>query len=613
MDRQIVYSSQVPQTTDLLNTNKQTMIALAKLCADLFGTTTMATGLACVPTTPASMSVNVNPGQIYQLANVDGTAYSAIVADTTHSIVKQGILMDAQNFAITAPGTAGYSQNYLIQATYLDNDINNTVLPYYNSANPTQAFNGPGGNGTSQPTTRAGQVSLQLVAGTAAATGSQTTPAVTTGYVGLWVITVANGQSTITSSNIAQYAGAPFFPGFTRLDGSTPFTATQQGVTPAQFDNSTKLATTAYVMRAMGTIASGASLLSSNTTLTVAQSGTLFEVVGNPVVTLPGVSSTLSYMLTATSGGFTLTGGTIYFNGSSATSWTFPAGASIAVYCDGGSWIIVDFCGVSGTPTALDNSIRTATTAFANSIGGTVGSMRNAKMQVTAASATATFTADEIVVETALGGAPLRLASFNKSVNLGTVGAGGMDVGSAPVSGYVALYAIYNPTTGTAALLATNATSSAVGNIYGGANMPSGYTASALVSVWPTNSSGQFIIGYQRDRRISRNGVTVLNTNTAQASYTAVSAASAIPPNAVGVSGSSQMTSTSTGSAMTINMAGDANGSGVQNYGSAIPTGGIGQGTDFVCDVITSQTLYYQSTNTAGTPTYQITISRYEI
>ena len=212
MDRSIIYSGQVPQTTDLLTTNKQTMIALAKLCSDLFGTATLISGLGCVPTSPASMSVNINPGQIYQLTTVDGTAYSAIAADTTHSILKQGILMDAQSFALTAPGTSGYSQNYLIQATYLDNDTNNTVLPYYNSANPSQAFNGPGGNGTSQPTTRAGQVSMQLVAGTAAATGSQTTPAVTAGYVGLAVITVANGQSTITAGNISVYPGAPILP-----------------------------------------------------------------------------------------------------------------------------------------------------------------------------------------------------------------------------------------------------------------------------------------------------------------------------------------------------------------------------------------------------------------
>lgn len=212
MDRQIIYDGQVPQTLDLLNTNKNTMLAIAKMAADVFGTSTIASGLACVPTAPATMSVNVNPGQIYQNVVVDQTAYSDIALDTSHSIVKSGILMDAQNFAITAPGTAGFSQNYLIQATFLETDTANTVLPYYNSANPSQALNGPGGGGGTQPTRRAGQVSLQLLAGTAATTGTQTTPAVTTGYIGLWVITVANGASSITSGNITPYPGQPILP-----------------------------------------------------------------------------------------------------------------------------------------------------------------------------------------------------------------------------------------------------------------------------------------------------------------------------------------------------------------------------------------------------------------
>ncbi|MDW9244128.1 hypothetical protein [Burkholderia cepacia] len=158
------------------------------------------------------MSVNVGAGQIYQNVVVDQTAYSDIALDTSHSIVKSGILMDAQNFAITAPGTAGFSQNYLIQATFLETDTVNTVLPYYNSANPSQALNGPGGSGSTQPTRRAGQVSLQLLAGTAATTGTQTTPAVTAGYIGLWIVTVANGASSITSGNIAPYPGQPILP-----------------------------------------------------------------------------------------------------------------------------------------------------------------------------------------------------------------------------------------------------------------------------------------------------------------------------------------------------------------------------------------------------------------
>ncbi len=55
--------------------------------------------------------------------------------------------------------------------------------------------------------------------------GSQVTPAVDTGWVGLYVITVNYGQTQITAANIAVYPGAPFIafklntltPGFSRL------------------------------------------------------------------------------------------------------------------------------------------------------------------------------------------------------------------------------------------------------------------------------------------------------------------------------------------------------------------------------------------------------------
>ncbi|WP_222131107.1 tail fiber protein, partial [Yersinia enterocolitica] len=133
---------------------------------------------------------------------------------------------------------------------------------------------------------------------------------------------------------------------------------------------------------------------------------------------------------------------------------------------------------------------------------GIVGTSRNAKMSITAASATATFTADELIVQTALGGLQYKLSSFNKTINLATTGAGGMDTGTVPATGYVALYAIYNPTSGASALLAVNATSVIAPEVYGGANMPSGYTVSALVGAWRVASS-QFVIGFQRGRHIS--------------------------------------------------------------------------------------------------------------
>jgi len=55
-------------------------------------------------------------------------------------------------------------------------------------------------------------VTLQAKAGVAATTGSQTTPAADSGYTGLYVVTVANGQTQITAGNISQVAGAPIMP-----------------------------------------------------------------------------------------------------------------------------------------------------------------------------------------------------------------------------------------------------------------------------------------------------------------------------------------------------------------------------------------------------------------
>ncbi|MGM7825288.1 hypothetical protein ACS791_22620, partial [Yersinia enterocolitica] len=101
---------------------------------------------------------------------------------------------------------------------------------------------------------------------------------------------------------------------------------------------------------------------------------------------------------------------------------------------------------------------------------GVVGTSRNAKMSVTAASSTATFTADELIVQTALGGLQYKLSSFSKTINLATTGAGGMDTGTVPANGFVALYAIYNPTTQISALLAVNASSVVAPEVYGGSN-----------------------------------------------------------------------------------------------------------------------------------------------
>jgi len=210
MDRQIVFPAAIPLETDLLNAQRFTMTALGSIMQTVLGSSTLVQGLACAPTSPASMQVQVGAGSVYSLQNLDNTAYSSLAADTTHQIVKQGIVLDAQAFTITAPATAGTSQVYLVEACYLDSDTNPVVLPYYNSSNPAQAYSGPNNTGVAQNTTRKGACSVQVKAGVAAATGSQTVPAADTGYTPLYTVTVAQGQTTITAGNIATVSGAPF-------------------------------------------------------------------------------------------------------------------------------------------------------------------------------------------------------------------------------------------------------------------------------------------------------------------------------------------------------------------------------------------------------------------
>jgi hypothetical protein len=176
-----------------------------------------------------------------------------------------------------------------------------------------------------------------------------------------------------------------------------------------------------------------------------------------------------------------------------------------------------------------------------NLVSGVVGQVRNLLMSVAAASATATLKADEIIVESALGGVRYCLPSFNEAINLGTTGAGGMDAGTAPASGYIALYAIFNPTTGAASLLATNATSAVQPSVYGGANMPAGYTASALVGVWPTNASKQFPIAFQVDREVF---VASAASGTFTTALTNAAITLAVPPNAKTASLATQQTTT---------------------------------------------------------------------
>lgn len=257
-------------------------------------------------------------------------------------------------------------------------------------------------------------------------------------------------------------------------------------------------------------------------------------------------------------------------------------------------------------PTLESRMIAGMRGALQSSISGVVGQSRNLNMNVSSASTTATLTADEIVVETALGGVRYCLGNFNQSINLATTGAGGMDTGSAPTSGYVAIYAIYNPTGNARALLAVNASSAAAPSIYGGSNMPAGYTASALVSVWPT-SGGLLGLANQTDREVQTQGVSGLNTTTQYGSYTSIAVGNAVPFNAKSMAGTMLIGSAgASGGSMSI--ASTANGLGSISYGLSGVSSGSGP---FRLMLQAARTIFIANSSGQSGATFGISIASY--
>ncbi|MBN3852018.1 hypothetical protein G3N59_01370 [Paraburkholderia sp. Ac-20340] len=298
-------------------------------------------------------------------------------------------------------------------------------------------------------------------------------------------------------------------------------------------------------------------------------------------------------------------------------------------------------------------------------VAGVVGDARNFAMTISTASASGTLTADEVIVESALGGIRYCIPSLSASCNLASTGAGAMDTGSAPASGFVALYAIYNPlvsmfygsisgttltvssvvsgalavgqyvqgaapgtkitalgtgtggigtytvsasqtvaagslSTGSAALLATNATSAAAPNVYGGANMPSGYTASCLVSVWPTNSSGQFVAGYQKDRKFwFLSPVSILSSTSGSTAQVTLSGATVIPINAKTAFGLIGATS-ATAAQQFSSYLNSASGVAAQSLTAGYTVAGGAVLDPWELPMATAQTLYYTGSVSSG-------------
>lgn len=231
MDRALLYDQTIDRTFDDAWILKDVLSALGYLANDVAGSTlTVLGGFAAGPTSPASLTINLAAGRILQNAPLDSSAFSVLPSDST--LVQQQGVAAAQSVTLsTAALASGQSQWALIQAQFSQadqvrtGDPTNGVLQYWNSNDPSQPYQGPGNDGLAGPTVRRGLVTLQVVLGTPATTGSEVPPNPSSGWVPLYLVDLAFGQTAITSGQILtagpsvgtnvpnNYPNAPFLAG----------------------------------------------------------------------------------------------------------------------------------------------------------------------------------------------------------------------------------------------------------------------------------------------------------------------------------------------------------------------------------------------------------------
>ena len=415
MNRHLVYPGQIPLETDLLNVARDAYMGLAKLAEGLLGSNPVIAGFAVTPTSPASMTVSIAPGQIYSRQVLDASDFSSLGEDTS-SVVKQGLMLTALTPAVgsfAAPATAGQAVNYLVQIGYLSADTGATVLPYFNSSNPTMAWTGPDNSGSSQATVRADLAVVSVLAGAAATSGTQTTPTPNSGCVGAYVITVANGQGTITSDNIAVYSTASFLgnqPAGFSLNSMAPLASpalTGNPTAPTQTpgDNSGKLASTAYA-DAAAQKTGGAFAVDSGTAnaLTVTLSPapvSLAALLGQPLrIKKGGADNTGAVTLNVNGLGAVEVPHADY---SALTAGELPAGGVFTVVYDGSKFALQSVGYQPATPAAVVAEAESAAQAAGGGYGVDSGAVNALVIALSPAPAS----------QAALTGLPLRIKVAN--------------------------------------------------------------------------------------------------------------------------------------------------------------------------------------------------------
>lgn len=196
MNRNQTFTNEQLSAKDTCNTNIYAMVGIAQLAEGILGEGPFLNNLQCTQATVPNLTVYLEPGEIYSMQNIDDTNFGPILADTTHQILKCGVLLDQEIIPLTAPATPGDSIIYLIQIEFTEVDDQSESRPY------------AGGSPSPTLTRRADLLGYSIKASTPAVTPTPPTP--DAGFVGAWLVTVANGQTAILNANIVAYPNAPF-------------------------------------------------------------------------------------------------------------------------------------------------------------------------------------------------------------------------------------------------------------------------------------------------------------------------------------------------------------------------------------------------------------------
>jgi hypothetical protein len=438
-------------------------------------------------------------------------------------------------------------------------------------------------------------------------TNPDATGAVVTGSISGTTLTV----SAITSGTLAL---GQFITG-TGISSNTQITAFVSGtggtgtyaVNNSQTASSTTVTATGSANWLPHFFYGSAIITASNAaiTLTNEQGAKPFIIVNgtltaNVQITIPATIGEW-YVVNATTGNFTL-------------SFLMSGGTAVAVAQGGAAMLRGDGTNVYNEALQVAPATASQHAPQMGQVAGVVGSVRNLKCTNSTVGTSLTFTADEVVIESALGGVRDLIASLNATVAAGTTGLGGLDTGTtlAANTGY-AIYAA-KTSAGTVGVFAQVEPAGGAPSVYGGANLPANVVKTALISVWMTNGSAQFIVGRQLDRKIWFVAQTAFSTNTQTGSistFTSASIATIVPKTAKTISGNLSTNNTAA-SNMQMLLAADSTGMAAAPLSANLPGAG-GSNVPFTnLPLGTPQTIVWSSVSSAGTATFTTSISAYE-